>query len=1551
MKNTEIFNEKNLVPYLGKLKELHNCLVIIAVRDNAGYWLDENIQAGLEALGLKENLIKAQMVGYIAVIDSGSVVYENMAPGQPITYEGVVDGHSLYVLSAPFNNGDDSSIRLDGAEYGINTRGLNFVVFDKDENKVIDRVVFDAHIREFPHKRAKSHYDVCLAGFWYGANYGSLLNGYAEYCLLKDEFSKEILLLQKPGGNQYDQEITSNHNAEFMRTYYDPDDISVSLPYGRLKDLNDVCDGFIAGSDQIWNYFLSFHENMYLPFVADDKKLISFATSFGHKVDRVPDAARPRIKKYLSRYDAISVREQFDVDILKNNYGINGELVFEPVFCIDKHYYERVSAGSEIDIKEPYLLTYILDPTPQKREAILLYEKKLGIKAVNVLDGKMEYWDEHNKALDLPNTLPNVSTADFLKLFMNASFVITDSFHGTAFSIIFNKNFFSIGNYARGFERFADLLGRLKLIDRLVTDPKAIPTDDRFMKPIDYTETNAIIRTEAARTVEWFRKAVEMPKAGKRPSDENTVCVKLDMKLCSGCSACANACPKDAITMKPNEEGFMNPVIDYNKCVNCGVCIRKCTALNPVHSNLPDPPCYAMMADDETRMKSSSGGMFSVAAEYVLEKGGYVCGAAYNDKLEVEHIIISDKKDLHRLQGSKYIQSRTGNVYREIKALLEKDKMVLFTGMPCQVAGLYSYLGKDHDKLYTIDILCHGITSYKVFDKYHKDVHKGKPLSYVGFKEKKPWGWHAGVNAYFTDGTKYAQPLEKDKYFIAYLSSISKNTSCEKCRSNALPRQGDLTMGDFWGIDSQGPGMNDGKGTSFVLTNNHKGAGFFEELKPRMKKWASKNLQKAIPFNKIISHPYPLHRNRSLFFEYFDKLDFASLTDGCKNNSLFEKLLAKPGEKIPQEDMELYTLAKAAAENSRGRSIVTWIRSDRFENILMKYFGLKVAFGITLRREAIVPGKVLYYDAIKGRSNEFYLVSLDRGYEQKVYDNLRAAGYEESRDFVFRAHKPVVLENFDLSKQSYHDCYGNTVEGTNGVIEKIVMRGFNNHLHFGNNIRGLSNLTFSLGSSTKIYIGDDCYFAGKFNFDVFGPEGSVFIKIGKKCTFHSALVRIVSSVTPSKLIINNKCSFEHDLEIHANLGKSIVIGEDCMFSYNVNIFSGDGHSIFDVSTGKIINAGFDDPPNRKNNIVIGDHVWGGFGCFIMNGANIGSGSIIGSESVVKGVFPNNCALGGNPAKMIRTDIAWSRGRGTDIHSCGDKNIRRTSTAKAPLSCSDVLVVGGTKFMGVKLVEELLKRGNNVTIATRGNRPDQFGSFVNRLRMDVSDAESVKNALEGKHFDVVFDNLAYNSTNANNILSNVSCGKYVQLSSVEVYANKFCIDMKESDFDPLAIKPELCTDSAGYVKGKQQAEAYAYQKYPGKKIVTVRIPYVSPTERLGYYCKNIIDGKPMNIPDLSRAFTMIRTSDVGEFLPWIAAQDITGPVNFAGDGYITVQSILSYIEKKTGKKAIIDKKGKPAPFSVFKETSFSMNMDKIKALGYTPVSLYDWFWNDIDTYLN
>ena len=227
----------------------------------------------------------------------------------------------------------------------------------------------------------------------------------------------------------------------------------------------------------------------------------------------------------------------------------------------------------------------------------------------------------------------------------------------------------------------------------------------------------------------------------------------LSIDKCTGCGSCYNVCPVDAISMKHDIDGFLVPVIDKELCVLCGKCVSSCPVCNPIFNNNNDPECYAAMAqDEELRMKSSSGGMFSLFAEEIFKRGGVVSGAAYDDNFLVEHIIIDKIEDLNKLRGSKYLQSDTKKVYRDIKNKLNAGQFALFCGCPCQVGALNTFLGKDYPNLLTIDLMCHGGPSPLLFKKYLAETYPGRELEHFSFRDKSVFGWSTEANAYFKDG-------------------------------------------------------------------------------------------------------------------------------------------------------------------------------------------------------------------------------------------------------------------------------------------------------------------------------------------------------------------------------------------------------------------------------------------------------------------------------------------------------------------------------------------------------------------------------------------------------------------------------------------------------------------------------------------------------------------------------------------------------------------------------------------------------------------------------
>ena len=357
---------------------------------------------------------------------------------------------------------------------------------------------------------------------------------------------------------------------------------------------------------------------------------------------------------------------------------------------------------------------------------------------------------------------------------------------------------------------------------------------------------------------------------------------------CFGCRACVNICPVNAISMQEDEEGFFYPVVNTEKCTNCGLCKKSCPSLNKsdvYNENTKEPECYALMADDETRLVSSSGGAFSLFADWILEQGGYVCGVAFVEQ-KVQHIIINNKDDMYKLRGSKYVQSDTNTVYKEIKTLLIQNKLVLFTGTPCQVAGLNTYLGKKYDNLYTIDLICHGVPPQKVFDMYlDETLQKDDIFEHANFRDKKA-GWTVYLTTTTTTGKRYyADSLHNDMYLQAFLNNMCLRPSCGTCPYTSTQREADITIGDFWAIERFDKSLNDNKGTSVVLLNNTKGQDILRKIQDKISVCTKVPIEYASWYNITLKQPLKQHTNRKAFFRLMQEgKSLKEIVGYCNNN-------------------------------------------------------------------------------------------------------------------------------------------------------------------------------------------------------------------------------------------------------------------------------------------------------------------------------------------------------------------------------------------------------------------------------------------------------------------------------------------------------------------------------------------------------------------------------------------------------------------------------------------------------------------------------------------
>ncbi|WP_289129026.1 Coenzyme F420 hydrogenase/dehydrogenase, beta subunit C-terminal domain [uncultured Clostridium sp.] len=347
---------------------------------------------------------------------------------------------------------------------------------------------------------------------------------------------------------------------------------------------------------------------------------------------------------------------------------------------------------------------------------------------------------------------------------------------------------------------------------------------------------------------------------------------------CCGCQACFNGCPKKAISMIEDNKGFKYPIVDKNKCINCGLCKKVCPVLKD-DTNTNNIKVYACINKDKNkRERSSSGGIFTLLAQEILKDGGAVIGAAFDENFEVRHICVQDDKDLQKIYKSKYVQSDINTMYVKAKDMLEKNRKVLFTGTPCQIEGLYSFLGREYENLYTHDFICHGVPSPKVWKKYKKYIEKksGKQIKSIDFRNKT-YGWKKYYLKFTFDDSTYEDNINFDPYLKLFLNDIILRDSCYKCKFKKINRKSDVTLADFWGVEKVLPDLFDNKGISTVIINTEKGRQLFNNILESIE-YKEIELIDVVKYNPSMIISAKKNININKFFDIYEKDNF----DFCK---------------------------------------------------------------------------------------------------------------------------------------------------------------------------------------------------------------------------------------------------------------------------------------------------------------------------------------------------------------------------------------------------------------------------------------------------------------------------------------------------------------------------------------------------------------------------------------------------------------------------------------------------------------------------------------------
>lgn len=360
---------------------------------------------------------------------------------------------------------------------------------------------------------------------------------------------------------------------------------------------------------------------------------------------------------------------------------------------------------------------------------------------------------------------------------------------------------------------------------------------------------------------------------------------------CCGCSACYASCPAKAISMVADKEGFLQPHIDKKLCIGCGKCENACPVL---HQNPPRTPIevFASRAkDEETLVGSSSGGIFTLLAKKTIANGGVVFGAAWEyPSCKVRHIAATTYTDLDMLRGSKYLQSEMGNIFQEVKQALKNDCKVIFSGCPCQIAGLKKYLGEDNANLLTVDIICHGVPSPLAWNAFLKqrENESGEKVSKVISRRYCSWV-NFNLSLQFQSlEKKYSKSYPENSFLVGFLQNYFLRKCCHQCSFRELRSKSDITLGDAWGFEKQIPDFNDDKGISTAIINTTKGKNAFSQILDDIQKYDI-SFEETCNSNPTILGNYKKTWRRKKFFTLIKKMDFDSVISKLNSSGFFRK--------------------------------------------------------------------------------------------------------------------------------------------------------------------------------------------------------------------------------------------------------------------------------------------------------------------------------------------------------------------------------------------------------------------------------------------------------------------------------------------------------------------------------------------------------------------------------------------------------------------------------------------------------------------------------------